>query len=690
MSLFTEAIDRLRQYNLGIYNASSNLFGLSGVGGMAANWSRHSKDVATVGEGVASLADAATASQTSAAGSAIAAGNSATAAHTSEVAAAGSASAAAGSATSAAGSATAAAGSAGAAAGSASAAASSATWADQLASAVGGTVAAVRLTWDTATADADPGNGKVRLNSTTVAAATALYVDNVDAAGASITTVLDRWTASTNTVKGTLRIAHRTDATKWLEYQVTGAVVDGTGYRKITVTGGTGPGGLASGDPVAVGFSRAGDAPTSFAAGTAAAPGWAVTGDSNTGLAQISGADTISLVAGGIETARAVSVASAVNRVEMVPSISGGVAGLRAAGADSSVNLGLWPKGTGWLVLYSADAVQAVCLPVAGANRYLTFSGSNGGNPTISTNAGALNLTSATGQVLINGAAIGSGYPAVAKSAAYTVAAADAGKLIVATGTWTLGLPAAASAGSGFTIAIKNTGTGLITVDPNGSELVDQAPTGLLSSRQSVILVCDGAGWNSIGGIGFSTAQQWSATAISGGITLSEGNLRAVLSSNTSSYQTVRGVNALPDGSTYWEVACLSFPNVGGDSGLVGVVDASFTDFANRPLTIGAYQTDGTLRKSAGGTAFGASWGGGDTMMFGFKRPPGGSGSLWIGKNGVWQGGGDPVSGTNPAITGITQQVFPMASANLAPVYRAHFSLLEFVYAIPSGFFPLA
>lgn len=57
MSLFTDAISRLRQYNLGIYNAVSNLFGLSGVGGMAANWARALKDLATVGEEVASMAD---------------------------------------------------------------------------------------------------------------------------------------------------------------------------------------------------------------------------------------------------------------------------------------------------------------------------------------------------------------------------------------------------------------------------------------------------------------------------------------------------------------------------------------------------------------------------------------------------------------------------------------------------------
>ncbi len=58
MSLFTDAIARLKLYNLGLYSASSNAFGLSGTGGMAANWRRHSQDMATVGEATATNAQA--------------------------------------------------------------------------------------------------------------------------------------------------------------------------------------------------------------------------------------------------------------------------------------------------------------------------------------------------------------------------------------------------------------------------------------------------------------------------------------------------------------------------------------------------------------------------------------------------------------------------------------------------------
>ncbi|BAI71466.1 laminin G [Azospirillum sp. B510] len=85
---FWDAIDRLKQYNLGVYNSVSNKFGLSGVGGMAANWRRHSSDLATASETVAGIADTVVSSQAAAAAAATAAAGSATAANASKTAAA--------------------------------------------------------------------------------------------------------------------------------------------------------------------------------------------------------------------------------------------------------------------------------------------------------------------------------------------------------------------------------------------------------------------------------------------------------------------------------------------------------------------------------------------------------------------------------------------------------------------------
>lgn len=86
-----------------------------------------------------------------------------------------------------------------------------------------------------------------------------------------------------------------------------------------------------------------------------------------------------------------------------------------------------------------------------------------------------------------------------AKSGSYTVEAGDRGRLINCTGTWTLSLLAAATAGAGFAFAVRNSGTGVITIDGGGAELVDGAATITLTAGSSAVIVCDGTGWLSVG-----------------------------------------------------------------------------------------------------------------------------------------------------------------------------------------------
>lgn len=84
------------------------------------------------------------------------------------------------------------------------------------------------------------------------------------------------------------------------------------------------------------------------------------------------------------------------------------------------------------------------------------------------------------------------------KTGTYTVLAADRGKIIDATnGTWTLTFLAVATAGIGFHLSIRNSGTGVITLDGNASETIDGATTLKLNPGHEIILVCDGAGWKS-------------------------------------------------------------------------------------------------------------------------------------------------------------------------------------------------
>lgn len=83
------------------------------------------------------------------------------------------------------------------------------------------------------------------------------------------------------------------------------------------------------------------------------------------------------------------------------------------------------------------------------------------------------------------------------KTATYSVAAADDGKLIVATsGTWGLTTAvAAATMGDGFTIEFYNAGTGVIGFDPNGSETVNGLAEMLINPGQHAHIRCDGSNW---------------------------------------------------------------------------------------------------------------------------------------------------------------------------------------------------
>jgi hypothetical protein len=87
----------------------------------------------------------------------------------------------------------------------------------------------------------------------------------------------------------------------------------------------------------------------------------------------------------------------------------------------------------------------------------------------------------------------------IAKTGAYSVVAGDRGRLFLCSGTWSLTLLAAATAGDGFCIGVRNTGTGTITLDGNLSETIDGATTLAMTAGQSLLLVCTGAAWYTVG-----------------------------------------------------------------------------------------------------------------------------------------------------------------------------------------------
>ena len=129
----------------------------------------------------------------------------------------------------------------------------------------------LRMTFETATADADQGAGKVHLNNGTASSATVLYVDDVTADGTSINAFVDSWDDSTNTaLRGTVTITKTSAPANLHIFNVTGAVTSASTYSKVAVTHVQSSGTISDGDAVNDGSTTqtVGDGNTmTFAAG---------------------------------------------------------------------------------------------------------------------------------------------------------------------------------------------------------------------------------------------------------------------------------------------------------------------------------------------------------------------------------------------------------------------------------------
>jgi hypothetical protein len=125
-----------------------------------------------------------------------------------------------------------------------------------------GYIPGYKFTFSTTTTDSDPGAGTVRMNNASFGSTTQLFIDNTDSGGNTVTTWLDSLDDSTAAVRGVLRFEKQDDPTIYREFQVTGSIVDGTGYRKITVTPLVSGGSWSNGIAINATFYRTGNAGT--------------------------------------------------------------------------------------------------------------------------------------------------------------------------------------------------------------------------------------------------------------------------------------------------------------------------------------------------------------------------------------------------------------------------------------------
>lgn len=100
-------------------------------------------------------------------------------------------------------------------------------------------------------------------------------------------------------------------------------------------------------------------------------------------------------------------------------------------------------------------------------------------------------------------ATLNDNHPVTSTTTAYTITSADRASTLVFTGgSVNATLPTLATAGNGFSLRVKNNGSGTITFVPQGAETIDQVA---IVPGESVFLVAGTSGWITVG-YGRSTA----------------------------------------------------------------------------------------------------------------------------------------------------------------------------------------
>lgn len=146
--------------------------------------------------------------------------------------------------------------------------------------------------------------------------------------------------------------------------------------------------------------------------------------------------------------------------------------------------------------------------------------------------------------------------PETSFATAHTVVATDRGQLLLSTGgavTWPL--TAAASMPDGFCCLVRNQGSGVLTLDPDGSELIDDEATKDLAVSDSCWLISTGSAWYTVG-FGAATELNVLAITIAGGGAAGQQTLTtAQLAAQVQDYTgTLTGNRQYNYGSTvgYW------------------------------------------------------------------------------------------------------------------------------------------
>ena len=181
----------------------------------------------------------------------------------------------------------------------------------------------------------------------------------------------------------------------------------------------------------------------------------------------------------------------------------------------------------------------------------------------------------------------------------------------------------------------------------------------------------------------YATWNPLNASSIMG---LTGGNLTAT-ATGTAAWRSVVATIGASSGKWYWELT--AGPHGGANHYMPGIAQLTFaTSGVNHPgndaVSYGYYGNTGGRYPS--NVAYGAAYTTGNIIGVALDLD---NGKLFFSKDGVWQNSGNPVAGTNPAVSGLTGTWQPAIGTYNGSGMTANFGQGAFIYSPPSGFKPL-
>lgn len=165
-------------------------------------------------------------------------------------------------------------------------------------------------------------------------------------------------------------------------------------------------------------------------------------------------------------------------------------------------------------------------------------------------------------------------------------------------------------------------------------------------------------------------------------------NKRTVYASSAAE-KSVR-LNVTPNGKRYWEVLYLNRGTSTNTQSAVGVIDAALGSGQIIGSGLYSYRTSGAKNgATSGDVAFGEEYVAGDILMAACDFD---NDLIWFGRNGTWQGSGNPSAGLNPAFSMDPVRTYSpclMMGGHSAVSYRMRSKVSDLHYPLPDGFLAL-